>query len=129
LTIGHKLEPPGLAAVLGSMFNSQINQYSYETIDLMRLSLQAWAASLPPGPEGRPLKTALVEVSFPLLKDPQQREYFNSMPTSYRLSNEQVDRLIAAARTILRESAEFQQVIKDLGYRSPTSDARASGGF
>jgi NTE family protein len=110
--------PPGLAEVLGSITNSQINRYAYETIDLMRISLQDWAKSLPPGPDGRPLKTSLIEVSFPLLKDPAQRKYFNSMPTSYHLSDEQVDRLIAAARTILRESPEFQQAIKDLGYRS-----------
>ena len=111
--------PPGLAEVMNAITGVQINRYTYETIDLMRNSLAQWAKTLPPGKDGQLLKADLIEVSFLSLKDPKQRAYFNALPTSFRLSNEQVDHLIQAGHSILRNSAEFQQLLKELGYRSP----------
>ena len=40
----------------------------------------------------------------------EDREYFNQLPTSLSLSGEQVDRLIAAGRALLRASPEFQRL-------------------
>ena len=48
------------------------------------------------------------------IKDPESRIFFNSVPTSLGLSEEVVDRLIALGRQLLRESDEFQNLIRTL---------------
>lgn len=55
----------------------------------------------------------VIDVSFHALKDKSERAYLNQLPTSFVLSNEAVDRLRAAARTIILESPDFQQLLKD----------------
>jgi len=41
----------------------------------------------------------------------EEREYLKRLPTSFKLSDDQVDRLIAAGRNILRESPDYQAVL------------------
>jgi NTE family protein len=56
----------------------------------------------------------VVEVSFEHVRDPKERAYLEQLPTSFSLSDEQVDRLIEAARTVLRGSGQFQAVLEEL---------------
>jgi NTE family protein len=56
-----------------------------------------------------------VDVSFAALKDKAEFEYLNSLPTSFSLPPEAVDRLRAAAQTIILSSPEFQRMVKDAG--------------
>ena len=57
----------------------------------------------------------MVELAFDLLEDPADRAYFNALPTSFDLDDEQVDRLIAAARQLMRESPAYQNLLRALG--------------
>jgi hypothetical protein len=41
--------------------------------------------------------------------------YLANLPTSFRLSDEEVDRLRAGARRILTESDDFKKLLRDLG--------------
>ncbi len=56
-----------------------------------------------------------VDVSFAQVKDSAEREYLNQQPTSFVLPPEAVDRLRAAAGTIILANPEFQRLLKDLG--------------
>ena len=47
-----------------------------------------------------------------MLKDAQERDYLNQLPTSFVLPDEAVDRLRAAARAAIVESPEIQQLMK-----------------
>jgi NTE family protein len=58
-----------------------------------------------------------IDVSFPALKDKAEFVYLNQQPTSFVLPPEAVDRLRAAAGTIIAESPEFQRLLKDVGAR------------
>ncbi|SAL89032.1 hypothetical protein AWB74_08872 [Caballeronia arvi] len=51
-------------------------------------------------------------MSFEALKDKGAREYFNQLPTSFVLPDEAVDRLRAAAGTIILDSPDFRQMLK-----------------
>ena len=44
--------------------------------------------------------------------DDDERDFLNRIGTNLDLSDEQVDRLIAAARKVLRESQDFQSFLK-----------------
>jgi NTE family protein len=59
----------------------------------------------------------VIDVSFKALNDKSERDYLNQLPTSFALSDEAVDRLRAAAATIILESPDFQQVLEDEGAR------------
>jgi NTE family protein len=51
------------------------------------------------------------------MKDKAERDYLNQLPTSFVLPEEAVDRLRAAAMTIILDSPDFQQMLKDAGAR------------
>jgi NTE family protein len=61
-----------------------------------------------------------IDVSFPQLKDKAELEYLNQQPTSFVLPPEAVDRLRAAAGTIIMGSPEFQRLLKDVGAKVVT---------
>jgi NTE family protein len=48
-----------------------------------------------------------IDVSFAALEDEAEREYLNDLPTSFVLPADAVDRLRAAAQTIMLASPEF----------------------
>ena len=56
-------------------------------------------------------------MSFPRLKDKAELDYLNQQPTSFVLPPEAVDRLRAAAGTIIMDSPEFKRLLKDVGAR------------
>ena len=58
-----------------------------------------------------------IDVSFATLSDKAERDYLNQQPTSFVLPPEAVDRLRAAAGTIIQASPEFQRLLKDTGAR------------
>jgi NTE family protein len=58
-----------------------------------------------------------VNVAFNMLEDRAEYEYLNSLPTSFALSPEAVDRLRAAAKKIILSSPEVQNIMKDANMR------------
>lgn len=55
----------------------------------------------------------VIDVSFNALTDTFERDYLNQLPTSFALPDDAVDRLRAAALTIILASPDFQQMLKD----------------
>jgi NTE family protein len=69
-------------------------------------------------------------VSFPVLKDKVELDYLNQLPTTFVLPPEAVDRLRAAAATIIADSPEFKRLLKDVGAKlvtPPPAAASAAG--
>ena len=58
-----------------------------------------------------------IDVSFAALDDASEREYLNNLPTSLVLPPEAVDRLRAAAGTIVLQSPEFKRLLHETGAR------------
>jgi hypothetical protein len=56
----------------------------------------------------------VIQVQFDALKDEKERIYFKSLPTSFKLAPEQVDRLRDVAHRLLVNSEEFQRFLSDL---------------
>jgi NTE family protein len=59
----------------------------------------------------------VIDVSFRALKDKKERDYLNDLPTSFALPREAVDRLRAAASTIILESPDARAVLQIAGAR------------
>ncbi len=104
---------PGLAAILGSVTDTQIYGYNFETIELMRESLRTWARELGAA-RGQTVESAMVTIGFEDIEDESERAFFHDVPTSFRLPDETVDRLIAVSRRLLRESLDFQEFVREI---------------
>ena len=64
------------------------------------------------------------------MKDKAELAYLNEQPTSFVLPDEAVDRLRAAAGTIIADSPEFKRLLKDAGgslVSPPVVPARQAG--
>jgi NTE family protein len=60
------------------------------------------------------IRAYFIELSFAQHPDPAERAYLSALPTSFRLSREQVDRVRAAARLLLDQSSEYHRLLTDL---------------
>jgi len=107
--------PPSLAAVIGSITDTQLHRYNFETMDLLRDSMKRWASELKS--HGEPVQAHLIEVAEYEIEDPDEREFFDSVPTSLGLPDESVDRLVEIGRSLLRDSDEFQNLLTELRRR------------
>jgi NTE family protein len=134
--------PPGVVQVMLKSAGVPIDHYSYESVELLKDMAMRWrtlrlirdsaamannkdpavAAALR-SPEA---EIYAIDVSFPQLEDKAERDYLNQQPTTFVLPDEAVDRLRAAAGTIIMASPEFQRLLKDVGARIVT-DAPGEG--
>ncbi len=116
---------------IGMSSSVPLNAYNFETLELIRQDMDEWEEELiryrcerlstmrslgqeAPAQTCTDVQTYLVEIEFERLKEKNEREYLLSLPTTFVLEAEQVDRLRAAARRLLHESPEFQRLVTDL---------------
>jgi NTE family protein len=132
--------PPGAVSIMLKSAGVPIDNFSYESIELLNDMAQRWrtmrlirssaamaankdpavaAATRVPGAE-----IYAIDVSFTALKDAEERAYLNSQPTSFVLTDEAVDRLRAAAGKIIMDSPEFQRLLRDVGARIVSAPAK-----
>jgi NTE family protein len=113
-----------------------IDRYSFEAVELLRDIVARWqllrrirdsaAFSADKDPALKEVVNApdiglyAIDVSFSELKDSAEFEYLNDLPASFALLEAAVDRLRAAAGTIILSSPDFQRLLKDAGARLVT---------
>ena len=124
-------EPPGLKTVAFKTATISLDNYSFETVEFMReLRRERIQAEkniavcrerldqCPGSPRlpafAAPLDPYVIEVNFEALTDPNRREYFLSLPTSFSLSRRQVDDLIGVSGELLDGSADFRALLQSL---------------
>jgi NTE family protein len=123
--------PPGAVDLLLKATGVPIDHYSHDSVELLKDIAARWQdrreirESVTIKPNAKPAVADLlrvpnaqiyaIDVSFAALKDKAERAYLNAQPTSFVLPPEAVDRLRAAAGTIILASPEFQQLLKDVG--------------
>lgn len=103
---------PSLEETISTMSSAQLHLYNAATLELMDRTMKKWAQETST-PE-LTVEPYFVNIGFRDIEQPEAREYFNSIPTSFVLDDEQVDRLIAAGRELLRNNAEFQRLMDGL---------------
>jgi hypothetical protein len=60
-----------------------------------------------------------VELSFDRVKDGDEREYLDRIPTAFTLSTEQIIRLRRAAHLLVEESPELRNFVEELAKAAP----------
>ena len=122
--------PPGIAAQLLQASGVPIDRYSFETVEMMKDMAEVWkwrrellvaqarlAGATEAQAEASVPKVTLqvLDVSFDEIRDPKERVYFMNLPTSFVLPAEDVDRLREVAGQLLRQSQDFQSVVREFG--------------
>jgi NTE family protein len=126
--------PPGFVAQLLQASGVPIDRYSFETVETMKdqAEIQKWrrellvaqarlAGASKAQAEAKAPKVALdvVDISFDAIKDPAERERFMNLPTSFVLPPADVDGLRDVAGQLMRQSAEYEAVVRGFGGSPP----------
>ncbi len=136
--------PPGTLDIMLKATGAPIDHYSFEAVEQLKDIAARWRAArelrnvagcsinkdLPICAVIRPPNAEVyaIDVSFAMLPDKAERDFLNLQPTSFVLKPEAVDRLRAAAGTIISASPEFQRLLKDVGATVvPDPSAGAAG--
>lgn len=104
--------PPSLKEVLSAVTDTQLHLYNAATLRVMQQDLEKWAEELST-PE-HPVTPILINVSLKELSNPEQQRYFNEVPTSFSLTDAQVDALVAIGRNLLIENPEYRSLVEKL---------------
>ncbi len=123
-----KESPPGLAKVGFKTATVSMDNYSFETVEMFketmgeRIKAQQYSTAcqnlldrhstdgfkIKPLAGGN-LKLYVADLCFNNLADEQEKEYFNNLPTSFNLSETQVDKLIEVGGRLLVEHPEYRK--------------------
>jgi NTE family protein len=122
--------PPGMAIQLMQASGVPIDRFSFETVETMkdRAEIMSWRrellvakARLAGATEAQAEKSVpkislqVIDVSFDAINEPKERTYFMNLPTSFVLPAEDIDRLRDVAGELLRQSADYQAIVKHFG--------------
>ena len=130
--VDRREKSPGLREVAEAAGRVPISRYSFETVELFKETVEKWQREINqrrqstrgPAPAasgsgaGKSLLDELqfypIEVNFDALSDETERKFFKKLPTSFKLPPETVDRLRAVAARLLRQSENYQRLLRDL---------------
>lgn len=111
--IGRSLTMPSISATVGALTDVQLHLYNTETNAVVKEGLQRWAQEVST-PE-QPVIPYFIELDAAGIEDPEIRKAFNATPTSFRLTEEQVDLMIELGGSLLRNHPTYQALLQDLG--------------
>jgi NTE family protein len=122
--------PPGFVAQLLQSSGVPIERYSFETVETMKDRAEIWkwrreqlvaqarlAGATEAQAQARVPNVTLetLDVSFDAIPDVKERAYFMNLPTTFVLPEEAVDRLREIAGRLLRQSREYETLLRELG--------------
>ena len=131
-TLSARGTAPGLVAMGLATADIAMENYSFETVEMMRAQLEERlkagrditecqrvldqrcpsAPRLPTFPVS--LRTCVVQVAFEAIPDPARREYFLRLGTNFHLPKKDVDALIAVGGELLRDDPGFKSLLASL---------------
>lgn len=111
---------PSLKETISAVSGAQLHRYNAATLELMERSVNRWAREL--STPARPVSPYFIWIGFRHIRQPEQRHSINQIPTSFSLTDDQVDKLIAAGRGLLRKDPGFRRLLAELGGEGASGD-------
>jgi NTE family protein len=119
--------PPAIFDVLIKATGTPIDRYSYDTVETLRDIQARWAQlrqvrdviktnpaladKLQTVMRAPDINIRVIDVSFAVLPDKAERDYLNTLPTSFVLEDQAVDRLRSAAKNAILVSPEIKRLM------------------
>lgn len=104
---------PSMIAAMNAVSGVQLHRYNTATLELLKNDLIKWSEEL--STDETRIKPYFIEVTFEDIQQPQLKVFLNKVPTSFALTDEQVDTLTDSARNLLRNNPTFRQLLSDMG--------------
>ncbi len=101
---------PDLDEVISAVSDIQVRQQNASTLHLMENTTKQWAKDL--SSDKRQVRAHFIQLNFQQIKQPEKRDFLNSIPTGLSLEDEQVDVLIEAGHQLLRQNEVFQGLLQ-----------------
>ena len=98
---------PGASTTMSAFIDSQMRRYNQETLDRMHKNIERMQNQA--RQENLPVRFFFSQVAFDHIQSTEVSNIFNNMPTSLELDDDDVDKLIAGSRMLLRHNPSFQQ--------------------
>lgn len=106
-------DEPETTDQISAISSAQISRYSLESIELLKNSLSQWASEWSEQ-TGQTIKPYFISVDFSGIHDKKTQQFFNTISTSLSLPADQVKDLRQAAKRLLNQSPEYQQLLHDI---------------
>jgi len=103
---------PSIVGAVNAMSGVQLHRYNTDTIELMANEMARWAKEL--STPDHKVDAHFIQITFQDVSAPELKLSLNKIPTSFNLTDEQVDALIKTSRSLLRENTGFQALLKEL---------------
>lgn len=103
---------PSLTETVRAITDIQLHRYSAATIELTKSSLSRWSKEM--STPQKHVDSYFIHLTFRDIKNAARRQFIDQVPTSFRLTDEQVDGLIEIAGELLRQNPEFRRLLSDL---------------
>ena len=103
---------PSILAAVNAMSGVQLHRYNTATLELVESQFNLWAEELS-APDHK-VDVHFIQVTFDDINQPELKLFLNKIPTSFNLTDEQVDTLIKTSRSLLRENRDFQNLLTEL---------------
>ena len=105
-------EQPSMLDAMNAMTDVQLHRYNAASVDKAKESLDTRTTRM--STPDHPITGNFIQISFEDTPQLELKQFLNKIPTSFNLTNEQVDTLIASVRSMLRANPDFQQLLADL---------------
>jgi len=111
---------PVMSNAMSALIDVPINRYSFDTIELLRYGVEKWRAELrtkvrEEGSSFAPdADIYFINVGLSEVADPNERLSLMKIPTTLSLTDEQIERLLLAASSLIRSDKDFQRLMQDL---------------
>jgi NTE family protein len=105
-------DEPSIEETVSALSDIQLHRYNASTIQLIQDTLRKWANQLST-PE-KPVKGYFIRIGFRDIQESRLRRSFNQTPTSFSLTNEQIDSLLKVGGDLLRNNTEYGRLMADL---------------
>lgn len=110
--IGTTRTLPSMGETMSAVTDMQLHLYNTETSSLLKEKLMQWAKTV--STDEHPLTPYFINLDVTGIQDPQDRLFFNGVPTSFTLEKEDADKLIVLAKDMLRHHPEYQKLLHQL---------------
>lgn len=97
---------------MNAVTDVQLHRYNAATVDKVKEDLDIWTKQM--STSEHPLTTYFIQISFEETPQLELKLFLNKIPTSFSITDEQVDSLISSARNLLRANPEFQRLLSDI---------------
>ena len=118
--IGKTRTLPSIGETVGAVTDIQLHLYNTETNTLLKEELIGWAKAA--STDEQTITPYFINLDVTGIEKHEDRVFFNGVPTTFTLKQEQADRLIVLAKDMLRSNPEYQKLLLQLNASNDSSN-------